>query len=204
MLRKIGWPILSLQWHPMAMTISDRTQDHGAGEQVRFSIGNSGLGRVLVAATERGICAIKLGSNAAGLEAELRREFRDATVHRDDNALKEALRTVLAQLTERPSSAALPLDIRGTTFQQRVWQALQQVPRGQTRSYVQMAAAIGQPKAVRAVARACAQNPVAVLVPCHRVIGSNGKLTGYRWGLERKQKLLQMEAMLATWPQRQK
>jgi AraC family transcriptional regulator of adaptative response/methylated-DNA-[protein]-cysteine methyltransferase len=178
----------------MAMTISDRTQDHGAVGPVRFSIGNSALGRVLVAATERGICAIKLGSNAAELEADLRREFPQATVHRDDRALAEALRTVLAQTTERPIRTVLPLDIRGTTFQQRVWQALQQIPCGQTRSYAQMAIAIGQPKAVRTVARACAQNPVAVLVPCHRVLGSNGKLTGYRWGLERKQKLLQIEA----------
>ena len=100
---------------------------------------------------------------------------------------------VLTQMTEHPVALDMPLDIRATAFQHRVWQALQQIPRGETRSYAQVAVAIGQPKAVRAVARACAQNPVAVVVPCHRVVGSNGKLTGYRWGVERKQKLLGME-----------
>jgi AraC family transcriptional regulator of adaptative response/methylated-DNA-[protein]-cysteine methyltransferase len=102
---------------------------------------------------------------------------------------------ILAAMTEHPAAGDLPLDLRATAFQARVWQALREIPRGQTRSYAEVARALGQPSAVRAVARACATNPVAIAVPCHRVIGSDGSLTGYRWGIERKKKLLEMEKM---------
>ncbi|MHB1502263.1 MAG: methylated-DNA--[protein]-cysteine S-methyltransferase, partial [Candidatus Dormibacteria bacterium] len=168
---------------------------HGVGQHIRYASGNSTLGQVLVATTERGICSITLGESAAELEAQLQRAFSGATLKRDTESLAEMLATVLSQISEHPLTTALPLDVRATAFQQRVWQALQQIPRGQTASYAQVAAAIGQPTAVRAVARACAQNPVAILVPCHRVLGSNGKLIGYRWGIARKQQLLQIERM---------
>ncbi len=160
---------------------------------IRYAVGISPLGQMLVAATERGICAVFLGESAAELKAALRREFPLATIHLDVDSLAETLAVALAQLSGHLQSAALPLDIRATAFQQRVWQALQQIPRGQTASYAQVAAAIGQPTAVRAVARACAQNSVAILIPCHRVLGSNNKLTGYRWGIARKRQLLQIE-----------
>ncbi len=162
---------------------------------IRYAVGISPLGQMLVAATERGICAVFLGESAAELEMQLRQEFSRATLERDTKSLAETLAAVLSQLSEHPLSTALPLDVRATAFQQRVWQALQQIPRGQTASYAQVAAAIGQPTAVRAVARACAQNSVAILIPCHRVLGSNNKLTGYRWGIARKRQLLQIEQM---------
>jgi AraC family transcriptional regulator of adaptative response/methylated-DNA-[protein]-cysteine methyltransferase len=111
------------------------------------------------------------------------------------DALAEHMAAVLAAMTEHPAAGDLPLDLRATAFQARVWQALRQIPRGQTRSYAEVARTIGQPSAVRAVARACATNPVAIAIPCHRVIGSDGSLTGYRWGAERKKKLLSMERM---------
>jgi AraC family transcriptional regulator of adaptative response/methylated-DNA-[protein]-cysteine methyltransferase len=104
---------------------------------------------------------------------------------------------VLSQFTDHPAALDLPLDLRATAFQMRVWEALRRIPRGETTTYAQLAQSLGQPKAVRAVARACATNPVAVVVPCHRVIGSNGKLTGYRWGIQRKQKLLELEGSSA-------
>lgn len=170
----------------------------GAGEMIRCSIGQSDAGLVLVAATERGICAVLLGHSEAELEAQLQREFPKAMICSDDASMSDELQGVLSQITEHPLSKTLPLDVRATAFQRRVWQALQQIPRGKTATYAQVAAAIGQPTAVRAVARACGQNRIAVLIPCHRVIGSNGKLTGYRWGLKRKQKLLEQEASSAA------
>ena len=173
---------------------------HGAGQHIRYTLGSSTLGTVLVATTERGICAITLGESAAELETQLQQEFSRATLERDTKSLAETLTAVLSQLAEHPLTTALPLDVRATAFQQRVWQALQKIPRGQTASYAQVAAAIGQPTAVRAVARACAQNSVAILIPCHRVLGSDGKLTGYRWGVQRKQKLLQIEARTIPTP----
>ncbi len=183
---------------------------HGAGQHIRYTFGRSLLGTVLVAVTERGICAITLGESAAELETQLQQEFSRATLEHDDmkhddmehdtKSLAATLAAVLSQLSEHPLTTALPLDVRATAFQQRVWQALQQIPRGQTASYAQVAAAIGQPTAVRAVARACAQNSIAILIPCHRVLGSDGKLTGYRWGVQRKQKLLQIEAQTIPTP----
>jgi len=170
----------------------------GAARPIYFAITKSPLGRMLVAATDRGVCSIAFGSTSTELEAGLRKDFHNAVRKRTppDGALAEAIENILSQLTEHPAALALPLDLRATAFQQRVWMALMQIPRGETRSYAEIARALRSPKAVRAVARACASNPVAVAIPCHRVIGKDGSLTGYRWGVERKKKLLQLEKSL--------
>ncbi len=167
----------------------------GAAQQIHFAIAGSPLGRMLVAATERGVCSIAFGDSATALEAELRKNFRNAVIQRTPagGALAEAIGNILSQLTEHPAALTLPLDLRATAFQQRVWAALMQIPRGETRSYAEIARALRSPKAVRAVARAIATNPVAIAIPCHRVIGKDGSLTGYRWGVQRKKKLLQLE-----------
>jgi AraC family transcriptional regulator of adaptative response/methylated-DNA-[protein]-cysteine methyltransferase len=161
-----------------------RFRDRGLNETIRFATAQCELGLLLVAATERGVCSVMLGDEPAALEQSLRQQFSAAKVVPD-----------AAGMTEHPAAGDLPLDLRATAFQARVWQALREIPRGQTRSYAEVAQAVGQPSAVRAVARACATNPVAIAVPCHRVIGSDGSLTGYRWGIERKKKLLEMEKM---------
>jgi AraC family transcriptional regulator of adaptative response/methylated-DNA-[protein]-cysteine methyltransferase len=165
---------------------------------IRYAIADSALGKMLVAATDAGLCAVAFGSLASELEDDLGSRFPEATRERDDVGLGATIRQILTQVTEHPVALELPLDVRATAFQQRVWQALRQIPRGETRTYSQIAQAIGQPTAVRAVARACATNPVAVVVPCHRVIGSDGSLTGYRWGVERKKKLLELERVPAS------
>lgn len=165
----------------------------GAGEHVGYTIVPCALGRLLVAATERGICAVKLGDRDEDLERELRTEFAAATVERDRMVRPEWIAAVVSRLTRDDAGAAIPLDVRGTAFQWRVWRALERIPRGQTRSYTDIARAIGQPDAVRAVARACATNPVAIVVPCHRVVSKNGGLGGYRWGEARKRALLREE-----------
>jgi AraC family transcriptional regulator of adaptative response/methylated-DNA-[protein]-cysteine methyltransferase len=172
----------------------------GAAELIHYTTVRSPLGRMLVAATSRGVCSIRFGTNDAGLAAELRSEFVRAEIVRanDDAALAEAVAGILAQMSEHPRALALPLDLRATAFQQRVWRALMAIPRGETRSYGDVARSIRRPRAVRAVARAIATNPVAVVVPCHRVIGADGRLTGYRWGLERKAKLLRFEGVAAA------
>jgi AraC family transcriptional regulator, regulatory protein of adaptative response / methylated-DNA-[protein]-cysteine methyltransferase len=123
---------------------------------------------------------------------DLHARFPNATIE-SEPGLEPHLAAVLSQFTEHPAAFDLPLDLRATAFQMRVWEALRRIPRGETRSYAEVAKSLGNPKAVRAVARACATNPVALVIPCHRVIGSDGKLTGYRWGQEKKQKLLEME-----------
>jgi AraC family transcriptional regulator of adaptative response/methylated-DNA-[protein]-cysteine methyltransferase len=166
---------------------------HGLGHTVRYTTAASSLGRILVAATERGVCAVSFGDSEEELTVGLQRQFARATLEKDDQALALSVAAVLAQMEDHPVGATLPLDVRATAFQWRVWQALRQIPRGETRSYAAIAQAIGQPAAVRAVARACGQNPVAVVIPCHRVIGKDGKLTGYRWGVERKRELLERE-----------
>ncbi|HEY1501682.1 MAG TPA: bifunctional DNA-binding transcriptional regulator/O6-methylguanine-DNA methyltransferase Ada [Acidobacteriaceae bacterium] len=164
----------------------------GPDAHIGYAIGDSPLGKLLIAATERGLCAVILDDNDDQLIRQLRTQFPAAAISREAR-LEPHLKEVLSQFTEHPAAFDLPLDLRATAFQMRVWEALRRIPRGETRSYAQLAASIGQPTAVRAVARACATNPVAVIVPCHRVIGSNGKPTGYRWGLERKKKLLDIE-----------
>jgi AraC family transcriptional regulator of adaptative response/methylated-DNA-[protein]-cysteine methyltransferase len=165
----------------------------GRDARIGYAIGDSPLGKVLIAATARGLCAVILGDSDAELTRQLHEQFLQAKIH-PEPSLEPHLQQVLSQFTEHPAALDLPLDLRATAFQMRVWEALRRIPRGETRSYAQLAKFIGQPTAIRAVARACATNPVAVVVPCHRVIGSDGKPTGYRWGVERKKKLLDLEA----------
>ena len=154
----------------------------------------SDLGWLLVAATERGLCRISFGDSAATLERALRAEFPAATIAPDDGTLQAWVAQITAHLDGRAPRIDLPLDVRATAFQRRVWEALQRIPYGRTRSYSTIARDIGKPTAVRAVARACATNPVAIVVPCHRVVREDGGLGGYRWGLKRKQALLAREA----------
>jgi AraC family transcriptional regulator of adaptative response/methylated-DNA-[protein]-cysteine methyltransferase len=172
-----------------------RFRERGLNETIRFATAPCELGLLLVAATERGVCTVMLGDEPAALEQSLREQFSAAKVVPDAPGMSGQVEAILATMAEHPAAGDLPLDLRATAFQARVWQALRQIPRGQTRSYAELARAVGQPRAVRAVARACAANPVAIAVPCHRVIGSDGSLTGYRWGIERKKKLLAMEKM---------
>ena len=160
---------------------------------VRFTIAPSPLGRMLIAATDKGICAIQFADSEQQLQQGLMREFPFAVRRRDDSALAQ-WKTSLTRLIEgQDANASLPLDIRATAFQRRVWEALQGIPRGETRSYGAVAKKIGMPKATRAVARACATNPVAIAIPCHRVIREDGALGGYRWGIGRKERLLALE-----------
>ncbi len=165
----------------------------GAGETVRFATAGSPLGRLLVASTERGLCAVQLGESDAALEAALRKDYPRAEVVRDERVLKPTLAAILAHLDGGVPSLDLPLDVAATRFQWRVWRTLQRIPYGETRSYAEVASALGQPTAVRAVARACASNRVALVVPCHRVVRADGSPGGYRWGASRKQKLLAKE-----------
>ena len=165
----------------------------GAGSTISYVIVESPLGRMLVAATERGVCRISLGDDAAALEADLISEFPAAQVQKDRAGLERWVAAILAHLEGREPHLDLPLDIRATAFQRRVWQELQQIPFGETRSYSDVARRLGQPKATRAVARACATNPVALAIPCHRVVKEDGDLGGYRWGTERKRALLENE-----------
>jgi len=169
-------------------------QKGGPKEMIRFTVGRSAVGRVLLAATDRGICAVMLGDSTKQLEAELRDvEFPAATVTRADTELREWLQALLDHLAGELPHPDLPLDVRGTAFQRRVWEELRKIPAGSTRTYTEVAAAIGKPEAVRAVARACATNPVSILTPCHRVVGSDGSMRGYRWGIARKKQLLEQE-----------
>ena len=170
-----------------------RFRDGGANETIRFTTVRCELGLVLVAASARGICSVMLGEDPATLEQLLRQQFYAAEIIRDAPGMAEQVTGLLAAMSDHPAAGDLPLDVRATAFQARVWQALRRIPRGQTRSYAELAKAVGQPNAVRAVARACASNPVAIAVPCHRAIGSDGSLTGYRWGIERKKALLAVE-----------
>jgi AraC family transcriptional regulator of adaptative response/methylated-DNA-[protein]-cysteine methyltransferase len=160
---------------------------------IRYTIADSPLGRLLIAATDRGICAIQFGKSDGELIEGLKREFPFAVRKADNGGLQTWVETLLSKMTGRELNAALPLDIRATAFQRRVWTYLQSIPFGATRSYGEVAKAIGQPTASRAVARACATNPVAVAIPCHRVVRENGDISGYRWGVERKKALLELE-----------
>ena len=166
----------------------------GRGVQMNYSIVVCPLGRLLVAATERGICALYLGSSDAELEAALGAEFPEAERRRDEAGLGEWTATLVKHLDGAQPSLDLALDIRATAFQRRVWEELRKIPYGGTRTYSEVARAIGRPTAARAVARACATNPVSVVIPCHRVVREDGGLGGYRCGLERKRALLETEA----------
>jgi AraC family transcriptional regulator, regulatory protein of adaptative response / methylated-DNA-[protein]-cysteine methyltransferase len=165
----------------------------GAGMTIQYAVVASPLGRLLVAATTRGLCAVRFGENVSELERELREEFHAAEIYRGDAALQPYVEPLLASLRGEGTTVDLPLDVRATAFQKKVWDVLRRIPAGETRSYTDVARTIGNPKAVRAVARACAANPVAVVVPCHRVVRHSGESSGYRWGVERKKKLLEQE-----------
>src|SRR5215471_4798959 len=160
---------------------------------IRYAFANSPLGRMLVAATDKGICAIQFADTDDELAEGLKREFPFAVRKRDDESMEAWTKTLLRQMEGHKVNSALPLDIQATAFQRRVWTHLQSMPFGTTQSYGEVAKAIGQPTAARAVARACATNPVAVAIPCHRVIREDGEMGGYRWGVERKRVLLEME-----------
>jgi AraC family transcriptional regulator of adaptative response/methylated-DNA-[protein]-cysteine methyltransferase len=165
----------------------------GAGETIRIGFAACAFGRLLVGVTARGVCFIGFAEPDAALESDLRRRFPRANLLRDDAGLVEILTAVQAAITEPAAAATLPLDLRGTAFQLRVWQALRRIPAGETRSYGALAAMVGQPGAARAVGRACGLNPLAPIVPCHRAVAADGALTGYRWGVPRKAALLARE-----------
>jgi AraC family transcriptional regulator, regulatory protein of adaptative response / methylated-DNA-[protein]-cysteine methyltransferase len=167
--------------------------DAGAAEVIRHATLQSPLGLVLVAVSARGICAILFGENAEALQRDLRQRFPAAVLKRDATRLAEAVAQIGALIEAPATGSGLPLDARGTPFQRRVWQALREIEAGRTASYAQVAARIGAPRSARAVAQACAANPLAVAIPCHRVVRSGGALSGYRWGVERKRALLQRE-----------
>jgi AraC family transcriptional regulator of adaptative response/methylated-DNA-[protein]-cysteine methyltransferase len=160
---------------------------------IRYTFTDSPLGRMLIAATDKGICAIQFADSDDELEHGLRHEFPFAMRRRDDAAMGAWKKNLLRQLRGQRLRSTLPLDIQATAFQRKVWTYLQSIPFGDTRSYGQVAKAIGQPTASRAVARACATNPVAVAIPCHRVVREDGDMGGYRWGVQRKETLLEME-----------
>jgi len=168
----------------------------GTGMRIAHAIVSSPLGRLLVAATERGVCHVALGDDPARLARGLREEFPAATLGGggDQAQLAGWVKAVLRYLEGREPHLDLPLDVRATAFQRQVWNALRKIPYGETRTYGQVASAIGRPRAVRAVARACAMNPTALIVPCHRVVSKDGTSGGYRWGLERKRRLLELES----------
>ncbi len=165
----------------------------GDGESIRFAIGRCSLGSILVAATEMGICAIQFGDNPDALVRNLQDKFAKATLIGDDPGFARLVAKVIGFVEAPAQGLDLPLDVRGTAFQQRVWQALREIPAGSTRSYAEIAKKIGAPKATRAVARACSSNEIAVAIPCHRVVRTDGALSGYRWGVERKRALLDRE-----------
>ncbi len=164
----------------------------GAGMQIRYAIAPCPLGFVLAAATARGICTIQFGDDETGLVMALRRRFSSADIH-PSSELGEWMEVILRHLESPDRRLDLPLDIRGTAFQRQVWQALREIPPGSTASYTEIAACLGRPKGARAVAQACASNPLAMAIPCHRVVRSNGDLSGYRWGIERKRWLIEHE-----------
>ncbi len=171
-------------------------REGGAGLLIRYTTASSPLGRMLVATTDMGICSIAFGRDDEELIAGLREKFSKAQLvaaKGNTGWLADAVAFVASQLGEHPLAATFPIDVRATAFQQRVWKALQAIPRGETRSYSELASQLGVPKASRAVGAAIGANPVAIVVPCHRVVGKDGSLTGYRWGVERKRRLLEAE-----------
>jgi AraC family transcriptional regulator of adaptative response/methylated-DNA-[protein]-cysteine methyltransferase len=166
----------------------------GAGTTIRFAVGQCSLGSVLVAASKKGVCAITLGDDPDALVKDLQDRFPKAEIIGADAGFESVVANVVGLIETPRADPCLPLDIRGTAFQQKVWQALRAIPMGSTASYADIAKRIGAPKAVRAVAGACAANSIAVAIPCHRVLHSDGSISGYRWGVERKHSLLQRES----------
>ncbi|HKX27888.1 MAG TPA: bifunctional DNA-binding transcriptional regulator/O6-methylguanine-DNA methyltransferase Ada [Blastocatellia bacterium] len=167
----------------------------GANQEIRFAVGECSLGSILVAQSERGICAILLGDDPEELTRELQDRFPRADLIGGDGEFEQLVARVVGFVESPSLGLDLPLDVRGTAFQQRVWQALREIPAGSTASYTEIAERIGAPKAVRAVAQACAANQLAVAIPCHRVVRNDGGLSGYRWGVDRKRSLLEREAL---------
>jgi AraC family transcriptional regulator, regulatory protein of adaptative response / methylated-DNA-[protein]-cysteine methyltransferase len=165
----------------------------GKDMKIGYAIAKSSLGKILVGATDRGISAVYLGDAEAKLVDELRDEYPQAEISAADGSFERWVKEIVQRVEGNPPRLELPLDLQATAFQRRVWQELQKIPRGSTRTYTQVARSLGNPKAVRAVARACATNPVSIVVPCHRVIRGDGSLAGYRWGLPRKEQLLAQE-----------
>jgi AraC family transcriptional regulator of adaptative response/methylated-DNA-[protein]-cysteine methyltransferase len=156
------------------------------------------LGWLLVAATERGVCAVRLGDDKASLEDDLRHEFSNARLSNDESELTGWIEAIVQHLAGRQPHLELPLDIRATAFERMVWDELQRIPYGQTRTYSEIAETLGQPRATRAVANACGKNPTALVIPCHRVVRKDGSLGGYRWGVERKKAILAKEQSATT------
>jgi AraC family transcriptional regulator of adaptative response/methylated-DNA-[protein]-cysteine methyltransferase len=169
-------------------------QKGGKGMKLGYTIANAKLGKVLVAATERGVSAVYIGDSEVKLLAELREEYPRAEIAPARGGFEKWVKEIVSRTEGNPPRQELPLDLLATAFQRRVWQELQRIPLGKTRTYSQVARALGRPNASRAVARACATNPVSIAVPCHRVIRGDGNLAGYRWGIERKEQLLKAEA----------
>jgi AraC family transcriptional regulator of adaptative response/methylated-DNA-[protein]-cysteine methyltransferase len=178
--------------------VPSRYRAGGAGAQIRYAIVTSPLGRLLVAAANRGVCRVAIGDADAVLVSALHAEFPASTIRRDRNGLARWVHTIVEHLRGRTARLDVPLDIRATAFQWQVWNALAAIPRGETRTYGEVAAAIGRPAAARAVARACATNPVAIAIPCHRVVPAGGGTGGYRWGPDRKRQLLDAERRIAS------
>jgi AraC family transcriptional regulator, regulatory protein of adaptative response / methylated-DNA-[protein]-cysteine methyltransferase len=168
-------------------------QNEGKAVEITYTVVSCPLGYLLVATTDKGICAVKLGDDANKLRSLLLEEFKQAQIIHNDFVHKNWIELILSYIAGDEAHLDLPLDIRGTAFQKQVWQVLQKIPYGETRTYQEIAREIGQPKAIRAVANACGANPTALIVPCHRVVRSDGGLGGYEWGIERKQKLLENE-----------
>jgi len=166
----------------------------GANAEIRFAVGECSLGSILVAQSERGVCAILLGDDPDALARDIQDRFPRATLIGGDAEFETLVAQVVGFVEAPKLGLDLPLDVRGTAFQQRVWQALREIPAGSTASYTEIAGRIGSPRSIRAVAQACAANPLAVAIPCHRVVRTDGELSGYRWGVERKRALLQREA----------
>jgi AraC family transcriptional regulator of adaptative response/methylated-DNA-[protein]-cysteine methyltransferase len=171
-----------------------RFRSGGAGAAVRFAVGECSLGSILVAATSKGVCEILLGDDPVELTRDLQDRFPHATLTGDDDNFARTVARVVGLVESPRVGIDLPLDVRGTAFQQRVWRALSEVPAGSTTTYRDIARKLGTPGAVRAVARACASNTLAVAIPCHRVVRTDGALSGYRWGVERKRALLDRES----------
>ncbi|MSQ55680.1 MAG: methylated-DNA--[protein]-cysteine S-methyltransferase [Betaproteobacteria bacterium] len=191
-----GYGSVSRFYEKAASRLGMRASDYrarGKGLRIAYAVRPSALGHILLAATERGLCSVKLGADAGSLERALAEEYAEAELERDAQALAPSFAAIDAFLAGDASLAQLPLDVRGTVFQRRVWEELRKIPRGETRTYQQIARAIGKPRAVRAVGSACGANPVALVIPCHRALRTDGGLGGYAWGVEKKEKLLALE-----------
>ncbi len=165
----------------------------GRNVKIAFTVVGSAIGKLLVAATEKGVCSVAFGDDAEELETNLKREFPAAQITTDEENLKNYVAAILENIAGERRILDLPVDLQATAFQTRVWTEIKKIPHGETRSYKEIAEKLGNAKAVRAVARACASNPVALVTPCHRVVGANGSLSGYRWGVERKKAILERE-----------